>query len=384
VLNGAVTHCADFSPPESKINLSIPLAFRVGIAIDEKSRRHSSRALSQEFEFTSKLPPLEISPMRRAQEILQSDKIIEMKQRMRLGLQAIDPAARPHSPKAVDLDKRQLFSAALERPTALWCHPTGPSSDDCLPPPYGLGHIVQGSNTRKIAFAVDTLCSPFSVISEKMVSKLNLKTREENITTTLADESSPPVHSSLVATFELIIHWNGKRRTFFLEAMVWPSLPAAQDVIIGMQDALDTGLIAFALPQAWRTSWLGTACFSGNFPAALRKDQSMAMAMHHEFVMKEEDENLIDISERINLSKAHIITDATTLAASQQYWLGQFPNLNKPIPEKAHPDLPVFDPPFNAADMQQYSVKNTQKTPRSSAKLQDRINESLGALALKS
>jgi hypothetical protein len=319
---------------------------------------------------------LHLSPMRQAQAILHKEKILTVQQRIWLGLPAADSAPRPRSP--VNLEKTQLFSAAIERPAALWCHGIGP--DECLPPPYGFGHLVQGAETRKIAFAVDTMCSPFSVISEKMVNKLNLSTREELITTTLA-KSSITVQSSQVAKFELVIHWNGKRRTFFLEAMVWPTLPADQDIIIGMADAIDTGLIAFALPQEWRTSWLGTACFAGDFPKALRADKSMAMAMHHDLIMSEEDEDLIDISERIKLTNAHIITDASTLHATQQYWLSQFPNLNSPIPEKAHPDLPVFDPPFNAEEMQQYSTKNTQKTPRSSPKLQDRINASLGALA---
>ncbi len=40
-------------------------------------------------------------------------------------------------------------------------------------------------------------------------------------------------------------------------------------------------------------------------PKALQKDQSMSMAIHHEFVMKEEDEDLIDITERINLTGIH-------------------------------------------------------------------------------
>ena len=31
----------------------------------------------------------------------------------------------------------------------------------------------------------------------------------------------------------------------------------------------------------------------------------MSMAIHHEFVMKEEDEDLIDITERINLTGIH-------------------------------------------------------------------------------
>jgi hypothetical protein len=70
----------------------------------------------------------------------------------------------------------------------------------------------------------------------------------------------------------------------------------------------------------------------------------MAAAAHAEFIMQPEDEDTIDISERINLTKAHIITNASTLHATQRYWLEQFPNLNSPIPREAHPDLPKFDP----------------------------------------
>ena len=36
----------------------------------------------------------------------------------------------------------------------------------------------------------------------------------------------------------------------------------------------------------------------------------MAAAAHAEFIMKHEDEDAIDISERINMTKAHIITVA--------------------------------------------------------------------------
>jgi hypothetical protein len=403
-LNSAITHCADFSPPEFNSIQSTPLALRVSIAQAE-DRRNISKAPKSSVTFA--IPSLQISPMRHAQQMLQQTKIDNINERIALGLPATPAATKPQSPidrqifaaidninERIDLglpatpaatkpqspELRQIFAAAFERPAALWSHAMTGTGDDFLPPPYGHGHIVQGSETRKIAFAVDTMCSPFSVVTEHIVNKLNLKTREEHITTTLADPKSPVVHSSHVATLELVIHWNGKRRTFFINAMVWPTLPAKQDLIIGMSDAIDTGLIAFALPQEWRTSWLGTACFSGNFAKALRKDKSMSMAMHHEFVMKEEDEDLIDITERIRLSNSHIITDSSTLEHSQQYWLSQFPNMNKPIPEKAHPDLPVFDPPFNAEEMQQYSSKSTQKTPRSSAKLQDRINDA-GALA---
>ena len=348
---------------QARINSDRALSpeFTPALSLDKLTLRHNQAVGSQmptKPLAKKEALALHLSPMRQAQAQLQKEKVLTLQQRIWLGLPEVDPTPRPF----VNLEKTQLFSAAIERPAALWCHGIGP--EECLPPPYGFGHVVQGEITRKVAFAVDTMCSPFSVISEKMVDKLNLKTREEHITTTLA-KSSVTVHSSMVAKFELVIHWNGKRRTFFLEAMVWQTLPADQDIIIGMADALDTGLIAFALPQAWRTSWLGTACFSGDFPQALRKDKSMAMAMHHELIMSEEDEDLIDISERIKLTNAHIITDASTLHATQQYWLSQFPNLNEPIPEKAHEDLPVFDPPFNAAEMQQYSTKNTQKTPRS-------------------
>jgi hypothetical protein len=210
---------------------------------------------------------------------------------------------------------------------------------------------------------------------------MNLPTRKQTISTNLAHASAPPVLSSLVATCELIVHWNGKRRTFFIEAMVWDSLPAAQDLIISMPDALDTGLIAFALPHEWRRSWLGTAAFSGKFPLSLRQDQSMSAAMHNELIMDEKDEDLIDITQRLALTKAHICTDLTQLSDSQRYWLQQFPELNEPIPEDSHPDLPEFDPPFHSDQMQQYQDKCPSKVPRCSPKMQDKIDECFQKLA---
>jgi hypothetical protein len=179
---------------------------------------------------------------------------------------------------------------------------------------------------------------------------------------------------------ELVVHWNGKRRTFFVDCMIWEKPPAGQDLIVSMPDALDTGLIAFALPHEWRRSWLGTACFSNQLPLALRADKSMAAAAHAEFIMSPEDEDTIDISTRIALTKAHIISDASSLSSTQRYWLEQFPTLNLPIPKHAHPDLPKFNPPFKEALMESYLDKPDSKVPRTSPKLQDRINEVLGSL----
>lgn len=82
-------------------------------------------------------------------------------------------------------------------------------------------------------------------------------------------------------------------------------------------------------------------------------DSSMVAAMHHQFVMDEKDEDLIDITQRISLTKAHTITDVTSLTSAQQYWLSQLPNLNTAIPSEAHHDLPKFNPPFNEQQMQQ-------------------------------
>jgi hypothetical protein len=84
----------------------------------------------------------------------------------------------------------------------------------------------------------------------------------------------------------------------------------------------------------------------------------MTCAMHEEFVMAPEDEALIDISERNNLTTAQIVTDASSLEATQRHLLGQFPNLNSEIPKKAHPDLPLFNPPFDEKEIQTYQVKN--------------------------
>jgi hypothetical protein len=162
--------------------------------------------------------------------------------------------------------------------------------------------------------------------------------------------------------------------------MIWDNPPDGQDMIIAMPDALDTGLIAFALPHEWRRSWLGTACFSNQLPLAIRQDQSMAAAAHAQFIMSPEDEDTIDISARISLTKAHIISDASSLKATQRYWLSQFPNLNLPIPRQAHPDLPKFNPPFKETLMESYLDKADSKVPRTSPKLQDRINDVLGKL----
>ena len=358
---------------------------------------------------------LNLTPMRRAHQSLTANKTQELEFRVACGLPAQNPPVPIHRqvhfnpPPTRDASAatssliaeptlhslmlaqqptpppQQIFAAMLERPAAFYSHDIAkPSNDitDYLPPPFGIGHLVRGSESKNINFAVDTLCSPLSAVTEHMVTTLNLQTREQHVTTTLATgDEATAVHTSLMATVELVVHWNGKRRTFFLECMVWKTLPAAQDLIVGMPDAVDTGLIAFALPQTWRTSWLGTACFSSNFPLALRKDQSMAAAMHHAFIMKEEDENLIDISERVSLQTAHILTGGQTLKATQKYWLKQFPDLNSPIPKTAHPSLPQFDPPFDPAAMQTYQDKNTSKVPRASPKLQDKINAALGGLA---
>jgi hypothetical protein len=275
----------------------------------------------------------------------------------------------------------------MERPAALWNHFEAQKNGDELQPPYGIGHFVKKNDkpnqeveTFRCKFAVDTMCRPISVIKESVVQKLNLIRRKQTILTFLADESRTPFTSHEMVTCELVVHWNGKRRTIFVDAMIWDLPPDNQDLIVSMPDALDTGLIAFALPHEWRRSWLGTACFSNQLPLALRRDQSMAAATHAEYIMSPEDEDVIDISERINMTKAHIIADASSLSATQQYWLKQFPKLNLPIPKVAHDDLPKFNPPFNEAMMQTYLDKPDSKVPRTSPKLQDRINSVLGAL----
>jgi hypothetical protein len=97
--------------------------------------------------------------------------------------------------------------------------------------------------------------------------------------------------------------------------------------------------------------------------------------------MDVKDEDLIDITQRLELTKAHICTDPSTLSATQRYWLAEFPELNAPIPEDAHPDLPEFDPPFNAEQMQQYQDKCNSKVPRSSPKMQDKIDDCFSKLS---
>ncbi len=274
------------------------------------------------------------------------------------------------------------FSAAISRPPAFYNHFEAQQDGDELQPPYGVAHLVHGTATERCLFAIDSMCRPISIVRRSILDKLNqANLRQQTVTTDLAHKSAEPVISNEMVTVELIVHWNAKRRTMFFECMVWDDLPDGQDLVISMPDALDTGMIAFALPHEWRRSWIGTAAFSNQLPLALRKDKSMAAAMHQEFIMEPEDESLIDISERIAMTRAHIITDATTLTAAQQYWLKEFPKMNTAIPKVAHAHLPKFDPPFNESLMETYLDKKDTKTPRTSPKSQDRIDEVLGALS---
>ena len=262
------------------------------------------------------------------------------------------------------------------KPPALWNHAETPDLGDELPPPFGIGHAIHKDSTNRCHFAIDTMCRPISAVTSSFVKQMGYIPRPQRVSTSLAHPSAPPVESTAMITCEMVVHWNGKRRTFFLDCMVWDKLPANQDIIVSMPDALDTGLIAFALPHEWRRGWLGTAAFSGKLPLALRNDLSMAAALHSDLVMDEKDEDLIDISQRISLTEAHIVTDVMSLTAAQRYWLKQFPNLNKTIPAEAHPDLPKFDPPFNEKQMEQYQDRPPSKIPRCSPKLQDKINDS--------
>ena len=293
--------------------------------------------------------------------------------------------------ETLDVESDAMFAAAMERPPAFWNHATSNAEHDALAPPYGFGHlygpefipapdseIPKKENTKRCKFAVDTMCSPISVISSAMVSELNLKTRTKSVTTSLADKKSKIV-SSLIAEFDLMIYWNAKRRSFKLEAMVWDNLPANQDLIIGMPDALSTGLIAFALPHEWRKSWLGTACFEHKLGPALKLDKSQSESQHFEFIMSKEDEELIDIGHI--LENPHICKDLDTLSDAARYWLSIFPNLNLPIPETAHPDLPKFDPPFDPAFLETYNNRKEIKIPRPSVKMGDKIDSTLGKLS---
>ena len=105
--------------------------------------------------------------------------------------------------ESLDTDSNAMFAAAMERPPAFWNHATSNAEHDALAPPYGFGHlygpefipapdseIPKKENTKRCKFAVDTMCSPISVISSAMVKELNLKTRTKSVTTSLADVAS--------------------------------------------------------------------------------------------------------------------------------------------------------------------------------------------------
>jgi hypothetical protein len=74
----------------------------------------------------------------------------------------------------------------MERPAALWNHFEAQNNGDELPPPYGIGHLVNSQQVQRCKFAIDSMCRPISVISEHMVQQLRLKRRKQQVITTLA------------------------------------------------------------------------------------------------------------------------------------------------------------------------------------------------------
>ena len=118
------------------------------------------------------------------------------------------------------------FAAAnVHRPPALSNHITALFDTDELPPPYGIGHAVNKTTTHRCRFSIDSMCKPISVIKKSFVTQMQYKTRYQPVTTTLARKSAGPVHSDEMVTCELVIMWNGRRRTMFIDAMVWDEIP---------------------------------------------------------------------------------------------------------------------------------------------------------------
>jgi hypothetical protein len=248
---GAINHESDFSPPIRTASVSLHDADNSLSASTKKSPTIQQPKIP--LPTNSYMQPL--LPAEKPATILRhnhfstgssyhASKISSQSSRKTTILDLINKSKPSDFAESLDADSDAMFAAAMERPPAFWNHATSNAEHDALAPPYGFGHLYgpdfipapdseypKKGNTTRCKFAVDTMCSPISVISSAMVAELNLKTRTKSVTTSLADTNSK-IASSLIAEFDLMIYWNAKRRSFKLEAMVWDTLPANQDLIV--------------------------------------------------------------------------------------------------------------------------------------------------------
>lgn len=215
---GAISHTADFSPPthialdtQSQVpKSSLRFHFNVGSNYHYPKSQNSAKHTAFSTIKSPLLPPTSHSAF--------DDPAPS----------ADHPSTHPDVPdglleftsfaSTLETENTANFAAAMERPPAFWNHATSNAEHDALPPPYGYGHIIgpplkivpattiikekwndhitnsgfhsqkkETPNTTRCSFAVDTMCSPISVISEAMVKQLNLKTRSKTVVTSLAD-----------------------------------------------------------------------------------------------------------------------------------------------------------------------------------------------------
>ena len=225
---------------------------------------------------------------------------------------------------------------------------------DLLPPPKFIGFLCAphtrappAEHTATIC-AVDSMClGPYSVISQEIVTSLNLPTKPFSKTSRTA--SGAVVKCSALASFVIIVRVLQQWHSLPCQALVWEH--TSQPLLLCNAWALDSGFISMVHPNHERCKTFGTACFSLNWEAEIRRDAEAELICYHEDVMDESDDDIVDLSAPLKVGDQ----DVSVLPDDAKAYAARFPSMTKALPFHAHPDLEKWRANVVVEDLAKYS-----------------------------
>jgi hypothetical protein len=104
-------------------------------------------------------------------------------------------------------------------------------------------------------------------------------------------------------------------------------------------------------PNLERCKTFGTACFSLNWEAEIRRDAEDELICYHEDVMDESDDDIVDLSAPLKVGDQ----DVSVLPDDAKAYAARFPSMTKALPFHAHPDLEKWRANVVVEDLAKYS-----------------------------
>lgn len=208
---------------------------------------------------------------------------------------------------------------------------------DLLHPPRfnafikAIGTAVTPSPANLVVTAIDTMCLGHSVISQQLVSQLNLTTKPYERQSRTA--TGAKVKCSHMAMFTVTVYVRDIWVSYDAEAMVWEK--TAVPLLLSNKFGLTTGLVDFVQPNSERVQYFGRAAFSSNWESLIANAELVAAAHYAEDVIPEELEDLCDLSAALKWGQQNI----SSLPADALRYAKLFPSLLLPIPKDADPRL---------------------------------------------